>query len=428
MREVRHERRCWEWYYLDRLFNTSPNLKDIRESRALGRHGASVRDVAYSKQAGGLVSVDSDGEVLLWDASVGGSPRPLARLGPSLEEFTFSADGSLIAAVAPDSSRPGPGVAEVLVWQVATGREVFRSAAIPASVTSVAFSADGSRLAAALGGGAEGPGGLRAWEVATKEELFAIAEEEAVLGIAFSPDGRRIAGGLAGSKEYTTLYARMDPGSRGAKNVVKLWDLENGGDPRELWIDSIPAVLIFAPDGLQLLAGEGPRIWMWDVKTGYMIMVLAEQTGDVRDLAFNPDGSRLVSVADDGTLKIWEYDHHKRTTPVGWVSVPGYWSEERRVPGDPWGSMRNQALLSLGGAYADAAGPTAAVAFSPDGQMVITGGDDGAIRLLDGRPHLELITSQRFSHLRARCPALTRMTRCQLPTNPRSRRSTRGAR
>jgi WD40 repeat protein len=55
---------------------------------------------------------------------------------------------------------------------------------------------------------------------------------------------------------------------------------------------------------------------LWD-SAGQQLLALRGHTGTVRALAFSPDGYRLASAADDGTIKVWD------GTPFEEASAPG---------------------------------------------------------------------------------------------------------
>ena len=76
----------------------------------------------------------------------------------------------------------------------------------------------------------------------------------------------------------------------------------------------------------------------------------------VYGVAFSPDGTRIVSGGDDGTVRLWTLDGKPAAKP--------FKGPERGVR---------------------------SVAFSPDGMRIISGGHDGTVRLwtLDGKPAAE---------------------------------------
>ena len=89
------------------------------------------------------------------------------------------------------------------------------------------------------------------------------------------------------------------------------------------------------------------KIGVWDAATGQERVHLG-RTRSVSDLAFTPDGRRLVSSEFDRPIRIWEI---ATNTEMG------------RLAGHE--------------------GVTLALSVSPDGRVVASGGSDGLVRLWD---------------------------------------------
>lgn len=121
---------------------------------------------------------------------------------------------------------------------------------------------------------------------------------ETVDGSALSPDGTQIA---------TYTIAQSPDGSTGTENVrLARWDAKTGK-----YIDEIKfsgdeiGTISFSPDGNQLALGNANEVWIWETKSWQLKERLTGHIGVIADLAFTPDGSKILSAGSDGTIRVW---------------------------------------------------------------------------------------------------------------------------
>jgi WD40 repeat protein len=78
--------------------------------------------------------------------------------------------------------------------------------------------------------------------------------------------------------------------------------------------------LAFHPDGSRLATGaEDGTIKLWDVATGEEFLTLRGQDFGIVSLAFSPDGRRLVSGSQDWTARVWDarpLDQPDESSPI----------------------------------------------------------------------------------------------------------------
>ena len=170
-----------------------------------------------------------------------------------------------------------------------------------------------------------------------------------IWSIAFRPDGKVLA-------------------SAGQDKTVRLWDVNTRQQIKTFGINLFPKVnIVFSPDGKMLASGGGSdgidNAYLWDADTGKRLRAFSEDAVSgrsrkliVMDVAFRPDGKMLASTGGVQTTRLWDVNTGQQIRAL---------TEQIRIPHEqirkPSGYLRQTRKGQ-------------SVAFSPDGNMLVSGG------------------------------------------------------
>lgn len=244
-----------------------------------------------------------------------------------------------------------------------------------------------------------------------RTEKKVLAEcEGPVSALAFSPNGSLLA--LASESEVhlldvqsreATLLGQVgnqpslvfSPGGKSLAATstdspceIQVWNLQTGGTRLLKGTWKGPASISFSPDGNTLVAADSdrsnPAIRIWDLETG-SARVFGQSTRQITSVAFLPDAKRVASGSWDETVRVWNVrtgEAHTLGENCSCIVRLTISSKGDRIAASSLdGRLRVWDIDTGRSRIAGQCYGVNEIAFTADDQSLVTGSDDGAVRL-----------------------------------------------
>jgi WD40 repeat protein len=322
--------------------------------------------------------------------------------------LAFSPDGNRLAAASRDGS--------VFVWDARPldGSEdrSFRTIQITTDeMRGIDIAPDGRTIA--IGAQTRSALGIRAavelWSIPGFERKHELSGHGIVVfSLGYDPTGRFLAS--AGDES-------VQPG----RAKLKVWDIETKQEAfflEPFQTDERFFSSVFSHDGRWLVGGGNARkLRVWSATSGRKVQTLGGHENEITKLALSPDGQHLASIGNDDVVKLWDATRldqpqsESRQFPGlcgGFTDLIAFSPDSRRlaiVSSDDALTI-HRLEHSAGTLELTASGHRPlALAFSPDGRWIASGGVDCTVRVWDAatgklrdtlRSHLEQVTRLRF--------------------------------
>src|SRR5258705_2963513 len=277
-----HQRRAGQWDY-------------ATAQRLLGK-GAWREGVAYLGRALRLDPKNSAAARQFWSAVVHGEgdrntvPTLGLRQEAKVHVAVFSRDGRRMLTASADKT--------ARVWDATTGAPVGEPMRHEDEVVAAVFSPDGARIATGSNDRT-----ARLWDAVTGKAMAApMRHEQPLYGVAFNSTGTRV---VTQSLEAGVEVPGV--GVRRVGGVVRLWDSATGAPvgeplPHSTGYDNVAP---FSADGSRLVVRCNETARVLDCANGKPLGKPLKNPGTVSTAAFSPDGSRLLTVTENGKACVW---------------------------------------------------------------------------------------------------------------------------
>ncbi len=411
------------------------NVKTGALLRTIAGHVNRVAGVMYAPDGKKLASYGHDKKINIWAAGTGEFVKTL-ELDPELDTRS---SGWIYAAMAfsPDSRTivTGGRHGNIRVWDINTGQVKSNFLAHPGGVYSVAFSPDGQTFATG-GAHSEGTEVLQLWDLTTGKRVKTFkGHSDRVTLVAFSADGGTLVSysadntlrfweGATGTSLHITDHIAMGASalvyaSHGrilacllrSRSSIQLWDPDtvnltktiNIG--RQWWISCIA----YSPDNVTFACGNSAgTLGILDAGNDEQNYTIPEaHAAQIASLAFSSDGRTLASCSydrNDTVIHLWDVSTGDlKGTLMGHTDVVGDLafspSGEILVSGSRDGELRfwdvkTGEILNTVAAHGK---QVKKVAFSPAGKMVVSASSDETLRFWDVKTgeHLKTIAPEK---------------------------------
>ncbi|MEG3918531.1 AAA family ATPase [Microcoleus sp. T3_A4] len=308
-----------------------------------------------------------------------------------IRAVTITPDGQQIISASADHT--------IKIWDLLRGMELAALKGHTDEVRGLVVLPDGQRLLSSSWDGT-----LKIWDLQRAVVLCTLeGHTEGISGVGVTPDGK-IA--ISASRDCTRKVWNLESGQ-----LLKTFSIRKGSNEAPVLINGqkiafniynpISEHLAVTLDGQKVISTTAyptpwnPTLVVWDLLTGQEEFSLSGHQSLIHDLIIMLDGERVISAANDRTIKVWNLKNGEELftladsaciesialLPDGKYLVSASGNNSIKV----W-DLENRKELSTLGVHHE----VRAIAVTPDGRRVISGASDGSLKVWNLDDNLQL--------------------------------------
>jgi WD40 repeat protein len=318
------------------------------------------------------------------------------------ESNYFQVDKGIVnsVAISPDNKTIAAGISngKLYLWKFQERPTLQTLAALNNSINSVAFSPKNSNIIVA--GSSDGK--LRLWNLQGQPTGKTLAaHKNGINSVVFSPDGNTIVTG-------------------GGDGQLRLWKLQGQpiGKPLTVGKSGVSLVAVMFNRKINstiVVSGSlDGKVSLWNVKQGKQIKAFFAHKNGVTSVSFSPNGQTIITGGGDGQVSRWNWGGQQigktftanefAVTSVAFIDRETIISSSMTV--QRWNLQGKQ----IDPPFRGHSRLVKSIAISRDRQLLVTGGDDGKVKLWD-------LQSQQKNGLQIACD---RLQYHPVSTNPKT--------
>ncbi len=306
-------------------------------------HLGTVRSIAFDSDGDFLLTGSDDGSARVWEVNTGKQVSILRGHTAAVRNAVFSPNGQYMLTTSDDQT--------ARIWTASMGQPLTHVSPLFSQVESAHLSSASNRVLIASSSA------VHVWNA---DSNTAASGELSGRAAAISPDGKTVVTALK-------------------ESAVVIYDSATGTTRRMLSNQKdVINLARFSPDGRRIFAtSEGGTAHLWDTRTGAELGAFQGPPAQTRTAAFKSDGSRVLTAASGQVAQFWDLTRKAPPMGIGERTLTATLSPDGKIivtilynVAEVLDSSSGAVIAKLG--PASHRGQITAVAFSPDGKLIVT--------------------------------------------------------